>query len=505
MRALDERIARLRRKLAAVPKVASLIAGGHGSAEALELRRPVSEQWLTTLEAQWHIRLPAAYRAFLREVGEAGAGPYHGLLPTYQWDDLDEIEPARPFPVGPDHRYAGEDWWREFGWQDEGEAVWPGMLTVGHLGCGDLVGLVVTGPAAGRVVYTSDAGPPYFPPYADFVAWYEGWLDEVICGVLTGAWFGRWPVRPDEMVREVVDAGIDPVRRARIALQLSNLEGGDEPPDRVLPALTRATADEAAVVRAAALCSLGRRADQQAAVAEAVAGEQNPWVAEIARLSLGTGSASSSSREAGAEARVRRDEPKVRPVRQSASQGDDRRWADADRIVETAYRAVRPAARRLRLRMQLQQYTGYEFVEIAGVTPVSEDTYLVTKVITTPDADYPTVRRFDPVTPGYTWHLRRTTELGDDTVAEAATIALSVNDRGVAQLRCGDQVRPATGRDWTELATTVLEPWSSRTRHGLFGFLRILLAPLPIAMVMLYVFWPVVLIGGIAFLLTRCG
>lgn len=284
---LDERIGRVRRKLAAASELSALRANTEQGQpiQELVLKRPISEVWLAKLEAEWKIELPADHRAFLRLVGESGSGPYHGLLPSFRWNDLDDIQPSQPFPVGPEHQYDGEEWWHEFGWQDEADCVWPGMITLAHLGCGYLAGLVVRGQARGRVVYTfGDEGPPFFPPHADFVAWYENWLDEVLCGVSVG-WFGRWQVQADDvMIDALTNPKLPPARRALLALQLTQLGGNDEPPDNALAALFEAAQDEAAVVRAAAFCSLGHRADQRAALAAAAAGDSSPWVAGIASI-----------------------------------------------------------------------------------------------------------------------------------------------------------------------------------------------------------------------------
>jgi hypothetical protein len=102
----------------------------------------------------------------------------------------------------------------------------------------------------------------------------------------------------------------------------------------------------------------------------------------------------------------------------------DRRWGEAEAIASAAYRRVAPAARRVHRRMKLQQHTGYQFMEDRGATQHPGDTHLARKVVTTPDADYPSIRRFESVTPGHTWHLRRQTELGSDELAESRTISL---------------------------------------------------------------------------------
>jgi hypothetical protein len=54
---------------------------------------------------------------------------------------------------------------------------------VGHLGCGDMAVLVVTGPGRGPVVYTYWANlAAVYTPDPDFLAWYERWLDAALRG-----------------------------------------------------------------------------------------------------------------------------------------------------------------------------------------------------------------------------------------------------------------------------------------------------------------------------------
>ena len=181
------------------------------------------------------------------------------------------------------------------------------------------------------------------------------------------------------------------------------------------------------------------------------------------------------------------------------------RWSEAERLAQAAYRKVRPAARRLHRRMKLQQYTGYQFMGERGATPHHDDMHLAMKVVTTPDADYPSVRRFDEVTPGYTWHLRRQAELGAEALAVARTISLFVDENREPRLRCDGQVRPATQDDWKELAGNILEPWRDRAAHGTVDILRwIGAAPLLIVWLLMRVAGPLLVIAAIVFLIRSC-
>ena len=137
----------------------------------------------------------------------------------------------------------------------------------------------------------------------------------------------------------------------------------------------------------------------------------------------------------------------------------DPEWREAEVIADAAWRGLDRAARRMRRKMG--RGTAYQFMEQRGATPNKEDSYLAVREVTTPDADYPNVRRFESVTPGHLWVLRRQ-DLEDPQVLELdRTITLFVTDKRVARLRSGDLVLPATPENWKRMAFGVLAPGRS--------------------------------------------
>jgi HEAT repeat protein len=68
--------------------------------------------------------------------------------------------------------------------------AYAGTLSLGTMGCSNVMLLVVSGAHAGRILYV-DAGhaPPYFVHETDFLSWYERWLDELLARE-DGIWFG---------------------------------------------------------------------------------------------------------------------------------------------------------------------------------------------------------------------------------------------------------------------------------------------------------------------------
>jgi len=135
--------------------------------------------------------------------------------------------------------------------------------------------------------------------------------------------------------------------------------------------------------------------------------------------------------------------------------------AEADASVEelaSAWPRLAPAARRLHRQMKLRQFSAYRFVESRAAVPNSRDAHLAVRTVMTPDADYPNLKRWDKVSPGYTWNLWRAVSADGDQLADAATITLTIHADRVARLRCGDVVRPATAKNWTELSSNIVEP-----------------------------------------------
>jgi len=189
--------------------------GSH--AHGYALAGPLDEAEVRVLEQQHGIELPASYRAFLREVGASGAGPYYGLLPPARWGAAlygDVAMPdfaSRACAWWPDARgaVARDEFDRVAGTLDE---PFQGAITIADQGCAYYALLVTAGPARGRVMYVSlDGGAPFFPADVDFIAWYERWLDELLAG-FRHFWYGTsMPGTEATFVAAARDA--DPKRR----------------------------------------------------------------------------------------------------------------------------------------------------------------------------------------------------------------------------------------------------------------------------------------------------
>jgi hypothetical protein len=138
------------------------------------LRAPLSAAAVGEFEQRHGVRLPDAYRSFLTEVADGGAGPDYGVLGLFEEVDEEEalhgerfeaLRPgflATPFP----HTTAQA--------RQAGYAV-TGSLVIGEGGCGQFSRLVVTGPCAGQV-WLDDQVWGGLTPGPDFRDWYLGWL-----------------------------------------------------------------------------------------------------------------------------------------------------------------------------------------------------------------------------------------------------------------------------------------------------------------------------------------
>ncbi|MEV0283083.1 SMI1/KNR4 family protein [Kribbella sp. NPDC050820] len=211
---MDDRISRIRAKLAQAAESPALLEAFGAKAHAYRLKPTLSEAEVAAFEAEHEVALPAEYRLFLLEAGDGGAGPSYGLVPLREavdWDDDPVGFLAAPSYLADGVAYQDEEY---------GELPEPrqGSLAIVHHGCAYYTQLVVTGPGRGQLVSINAdwCDPPYVSEDPDFLTWYERWLDELLAGYSVTDFGLKLP--GDETALLAILAGDpDPDRRQRAA------------------------------------------------------------------------------------------------------------------------------------------------------------------------------------------------------------------------------------------------------------------------------------------------
>lgn len=168
---MDQRITRIRRKLALIPHQACRSHSFGEESHRFRRGPKLTGRQIAELERRLAVEFPEGYRDFLRHVEGHGAAPFYGIMPPGYW---------RLFTMNP----RGDRLTRGFTQADILDRRGDLFLDIIEAGCSDLVLIGVTGPLTGRII-TGNAdgswGPDLFPA-PDFLAWYERWLDTITTG-----------------------------------------------------------------------------------------------------------------------------------------------------------------------------------------------------------------------------------------------------------------------------------------------------------------------------------
>jgi len=152
--------------------------GRHG--HHFQLGACLSEEELGEFEKKYSITLPPDYRAFLKYVGNGGAGPGYRLTP------LQLAMPAEKGKFGDEFLSTPFEYTKVLYLDEEitfdaseGDGYFHGALHLSHRGAAIFDFLIVSGPAAGQIWTDRINEEGDFRPEAvSFYSWYDRWLDE---------------------------------------------------------------------------------------------------------------------------------------------------------------------------------------------------------------------------------------------------------------------------------------------------------------------------------------
>lgn len=233
----DEQIQRIVQKMELVrAKDADFTVFG-ASSHKYRMKSPISIDEVEAFERRNRVSIPQEFKLFLTSVGNGGAGPYYGIYSLGSNEDIYLSEPCRLHPGMTDEEWEelvrfDRDGVSDEQYDEEYDALFQGMLSLGTQGCTYEMMLIVNGEYRGRIVYIDgDLQKPFFTYEKHFLDWYERWLDEIIKGYNI-SWFGVKRGGDDAELIELFHESSDE------KVQLTALEGMHK-----LPSITPETVD----------------------------------------------------------------------------------------------------------------------------------------------------------------------------------------------------------------------------------------------------------------------
>lgn len=159
-----------------------------------KINPPATPNQIIEHERKYRFNFPEGYRRFILEVGDGGAGPFHGIKQQFTGPGATlRHEEAKHF-----HREsiyqtpcpANEKWqnivigpdYQEI--EENDDAVYlQGNMVIFEVGFGIDGVLVLNGPMVGAVCITDYGFTPYsFWEPSQFLDFYEAWQEAVLCG-----------------------------------------------------------------------------------------------------------------------------------------------------------------------------------------------------------------------------------------------------------------------------------------------------------------------------------
>ena len=142
----------------------------------IEMGATLSEEEISRFEKQCNIRLPEAYRLFLKEVGD-GCDEMLDGFPLNRLTDIEIRDLSRPFLLENEWIWESDDRPQSIISEEMETKVYQGELELIDTGCGTSYNLIVTGKCRGEVWNFCDVGVQPCCERQDFLGWFELWLD----------------------------------------------------------------------------------------------------------------------------------------------------------------------------------------------------------------------------------------------------------------------------------------------------------------------------------------
>ena len=149
---------------------------GKISAKGIKMGAPLSEEQIAEFENNHGIKLPEAYRMFLKSAGNGCEDMLFGCT-LKRLEDIEAEKVSEPFML--------EEFWV---WEDDerdesdilaelNKKVYRGNIELIDMGDGMCYNLIVTGKCRGEVWNFADVGVQPCCERQDFLGWFELWLD----------------------------------------------------------------------------------------------------------------------------------------------------------------------------------------------------------------------------------------------------------------------------------------------------------------------------------------
>ncbi len=136
----------------------------------------LSEEDLVTFESRHKIRLPQAYRFFLKNIGDGCSHMFEGRR-LNRLEDAPCQDLSEPFLLEKFWLWEDDDREEDVIEAEMRSRVYRGNMELINLGCEMSYRLIITGKCRGEVWNFTDVGVQPCCERQDFLGWFELWLD----------------------------------------------------------------------------------------------------------------------------------------------------------------------------------------------------------------------------------------------------------------------------------------------------------------------------------------